>query len=83
MQSIHPAFLSADHIGAIVRWEKGDTVIQGRLDDVQHRTESVVQRATSPSCQIVTRVWVEGAEPILVRVDDDRARLTIIREAGA
>lgn len=86
MQSIHPAFLTVDHLGATVRWERGDTVIQGRLERIEHGfdlvgPDGIDDRTFLPRAG--TLFTIQGAEPVLVHEDDDRARLTIIREAGA
>lgn len=86
MTSIHPAFLTVDHLGAIVRWERGNTVLQGRLDQVRHRTfdgDQFFVPGASPSCRTATDFKIQGCDLVTVRTDDDRATITIIREAGA
>lgn len=67
-QSIHPAELTGDHIGALVRWEDGDVIHQGHLRYVEHGphiaspnpTGIVVSKLTSPP-EMGTRFIIDTA----------------------
>ena len=83
-ETIHPALLNVEHLGAIVRWENGDTIQQGRLEHVEHGYDLIGPDGIADHTYLPrtgTLFTIKGSDPVLVLTDDDRAALTIIKEA--